>query len=183
VDTDCIKLTSYFGGRRHGSGRSASAALIDLYGQHDIAAIIVLRGIHGSGRGDNACGRSAELPLTAIAIGTRPNIEAVLDQALELNPSVFTLQHGRLLSEEIASVGIADKAGEATRMTESINMASAAGRSSLSTSPKRPSTTASRSTAPLSAGCAPPGSAARLSTPASRAFTASVRRTAIISCG
>jgi PII-like signaling protein len=119
VDADCIKLTSYLGGRHHASGRSAADALIDLYCQYDIAAIIVLRGMRGSGLlGDSTFGRSAELPLTAIAVGTRPNVEAVLDRALQLDVSgVFTLEHARLLSDEITPVGIADKTGEATRMT------------------------------------------------------------------
>jgi len=113
VDEDCIKLTSNLGGRHSGDG------LIDLYCQHELAAVIVLRGMHGSGlRGDSVFGRSAELPLTAIAVGTRPNVEAVLDRALQLDVSgVFTLEHARLLSDEITPVGVADKAGEATRMT------------------------------------------------------------------
>lgn len=39
-------------------------------------------------------GRSAELPLTAIAIGTRPAIETIIDQARQLEvPGVFTLEH------------------------------------------------------------------------------------------
>jgi len=108
VDADCIKLTSYLGGRHPGDG------LIDLYCQHDLAAVIVLRS-HGSGL---RIGRSAELPLTAIAVGTRPSIETVLDRARQLEvPGVFTREHVRLLSEKITPVGIADKAGEATRMT------------------------------------------------------------------
>jgi PII-like signaling protein len=60
VDADCIKLTSYLGGRHQAGGRSAGDALIDLYRQHDIAAIIVLRGMHGSGlRGDSVPGQTS----------------------------------------------------------------------------------------------------------------------------
>lgn len=85
-----------------------------MYRQHDLAAVIVLRS-HGSGLRSV---RSAELPLTAIAVGTRPTIETVLDRARQLEVSgVFTLKHARLLSDEITPVGIADKADEATRMT------------------------------------------------------------------
>jgi PII-like signaling protein len=99
VDADCIKLTSYFGERDRAGGRLTAGALIDLYAAHGLAASILLHG-------------------AAIAIDTRPNIETVLDKALELtNHGLVTLERAQLLSDEIDPVGIISQAGEATRLT------------------------------------------------------------------
>jgi PII-like signaling protein len=49
VTADCLKLTSYFG-ERHRTGPAFTAnALIELYGRHEIAASILLRGAEGFG--------------------------------------------------------------------------------------------------------------------------------------
>ena len=90
MNVDGIKLTSYLGERHRANGTFVGDALIDLYGRHQIAASILLRGIQGFGlkhhlRTDSSLSLSEDLPLTAIAVDTRPNIEAVLDQTLELN--------------------------------------------------------------------------------------------------
>jgi PII-like signaling protein len=90
VNAECIKLISYFGERNRVNGTFVADALIDLYGRHDISASIVLRGIQGFGlkhhlRTDSSLSLSEDLPLTAIAVGTRPDIEGVLNQTFELN--------------------------------------------------------------------------------------------------
>jgi PII-like signaling protein len=121
VNADCIKLTSYFGERHRANGTFVADALVDLYSRHQIAASIVLRGIQGFGlkrhlRTDTSLSLSEDLPLTAIAVDARPNIEAVLNQTLELNrPGLVTLERARLLSEKIEPVGITENADEATK--------------------------------------------------------------------
>ncbi len=45
----CIKLTSYFGERHRSGDRFTADALIELYGRHEIAASILLRGTEGFG--------------------------------------------------------------------------------------------------------------------------------------
>ena len=123
MNADGIKLTSYFGERHRANGTFVANALIDLYSRNDIAASIVLRGIQGFGlkhhlRTDRSLSLSEDLPMTAIAVDTRPNIEAVLDQTLELNlPGLVTLEQARLLSGEIEPAGIGDDAGESTKLT------------------------------------------------------------------
>ena len=123
MNADCIKLTSYFGERHRTNGTFVADALIDLYGRQEIAASILLRGMEGFGlkhhlRTDSSLSLSEDLPLTAIAVDTRPNIEAVLDQTLELNrPGLVTLERARLLSDEIEPVGIVENADEATKLT------------------------------------------------------------------
>ncbi|MGH3418782.1 MAG: DUF190 domain-containing protein [Streptosporangiaceae bacterium] len=120
MNADGIKLTSYFGERHRASGTFVADAVIDLYGRNDIAASILLRGIQGFGlkhhlRADSPLSLSEDLPMTAIAVDTRPNIEAVLDQALELNlPGLVTLEEARLLSGEIEPAGIV---GDSTKLT------------------------------------------------------------------
>ena len=123
MNADCIKLTSYFGERHRANGTFVANALIDLYGSNDIAASIVLRGIQGFGlkrhlRTDRSLSLAEDLPMTAIAVDTRPNIEAVLDQTLELNlPGLVTLEQARLLSGEIEPTGIVENTGESTKLT------------------------------------------------------------------
>ena len=123
MNADCIKLTSYFGERHRANGTFVADALVDLYSRHQIAASIVLRGIQGFGlkrhlRTDTSLSLSEDLPLTAIAVDARPNIEAVLNQTLELNrPGLVTLERARLLSEKIEPVGITENADEATKLT------------------------------------------------------------------
>ena len=123
MNGDCIELTSYFGERHRANGTFVADALVDLYSKHQIAASIVLRGIQGFGlkrhlRTDTSLSLSEDLPLTTIAVGTRPNIEAVLNRTLELNrPGLVTLERVQLLSEKIEPVGVAENADEATKLT------------------------------------------------------------------
>jgi PII-like signaling protein len=104
MSEDCIKLTSYFGERHRAGGRFVADALLDLYGSHEIAASILLRGTEGFGlkhhlRTDHSLTLSEDLPLTAIAVDSRPRIEAVLGPTLELNrPGLVTLERARLLT-------------------------------------------------------------------------------------
>ena len=104
MSVDCIKLTSYFGERHRVGGRFVADALIDLYGRHEIAASILLRGTEGFGlkhhlRTDHSLTLSEDLPLTAIAVDSRPRIEAVLGPTLDLNRTgLVTLERARLLT-------------------------------------------------------------------------------------
>jgi PII-like signaling protein len=104
VSADCIKLTSYFGERHRADGRFVADSLLDLYGSHEIAASILLRGTEGFGlkhhlRTDRSLTLSEDLPLTAIAVDTRPRIEAVLGPTVRLNrPGLVTMERARLLT-------------------------------------------------------------------------------------
>ena len=126
---DCLKLTSYFGERRRAGGTFVADALLDLYGQHEIAASILLRGMTGFGlthhlRTDRSLTLSEDLPLMAIAVDSRPRIEAVLGRTLELNsPGLVTLERARLLAGEAGGLGapaeraIPDGQHEAAKLT------------------------------------------------------------------
>ncbi len=110
MTSDCLKLTSYFGERHRAGakdgGRFAADALLELYGRHEIAASILLRGTEGFGlkhrlRTDVSLTLSEDLPLIAIAVDRRPRIEAVLPEVLQLTDSgLITLERARLISGE-----------------------------------------------------------------------------------
>ena len=103
--TEYQKLTSYFGERQRSGGAFVADALLSLYGRHEIAASILLRGTEGFGlkhhlRTDRSLSLSEDLPLVAVAVDTRPRIEAVLDPALALNHTgLVTLEGARLLAD------------------------------------------------------------------------------------
>lgn len=113
VNADCIKLTSYFSERQRTGGRFVADALLDLYGQHQIASSVLLRGTEGFGlkhhlRTDRSLTLSEDLPLVAIAVDRRPRIEAVLGATFNLNrPGLVTLERARLLTGELTADGLA----------------------------------------------------------------------------
>jgi PII-like signaling protein len=118
VDEECTVLTSYLPERQHAAG----AVLMDLYARQRTATSILLRGIEGSSRHQSLVGRSlapgAESTLTAIAVDTRPNIEAVLDETLQLaRPRLITMERARLLGGDIDPVRLSELPGDATRLT------------------------------------------------------------------
>ena len=114
---DCLKLTSYFGERRRAGGAFVADALLDLYGQHEIAVSILLRGMTGFGlthhlRTDRSLTLSEDLPLMAVAVDSRPRIEAVLGRTLELNsPGLVTLERARLLAGQAGGLASPDELG------------------------------------------------------------------------
>ena len=103
MNADCLKLTSYFGERHRAGGAFVADALLDLYGRSEMAASILLRGTEGFGlrqqlRTDRSLTLSEDLPLVAVAVDTRPRIEAVVEQTLQLNsPGLVTLERAILL--------------------------------------------------------------------------------------
>ena len=108
--TEYQKLTSYFGERQRSGGAFVADALLELYGRHEIAASILLRGTEGFGlkhhlRTDRSLSLSEDLPLVAVAVDTRPRIEAVLGPALALTPAgLVTVEGARLLADTAAQV-------------------------------------------------------------------------------
>ena len=106
---DALKLTTYFGERHRTAGKFTADALLDLYGQHEIATSILLRGVEGFGgkhrlRTDVSLTLSEDLPLTAIAVDTRARIEKVIDPTIRLIGSgLVTLERARLLTGDISA--------------------------------------------------------------------------------
>jgi PII-like signaling protein len=123
VNPEYLKLTSYFGERHRVGGRFVADALLDLYGSREIAASILLRGTEGFGlrqhlRTDRSLTLSEDLPLVAIAVDTRPSIEAVLDQALQRSsPGLVTLERARLAIDEAGLESLPADLRESAKLT------------------------------------------------------------------
>jgi PII-like signaling protein len=122
VDEDGIELAGYFRERHRADSGFLGRAFIDLYAGRGTAASVLLRGTEGFGAGQPRAGRSLPLaedsPLTATAVDTQRNIEALLDEALRLaGTRMVTLEPVRLLTGEIAPIWLGEGADEATRLT------------------------------------------------------------------
>jgi len=123
MNEDCLKLTVYFGERKRAGHRFVADALLDLYGRHEIATSVLLRGVEGFGlkhhlRTDSSLTLSEDLPAVAIAVDTRERIEALLDDAAELTGSgLVTLERARMQTNEIRAVSLPAELDEATKLT------------------------------------------------------------------
>ena len=123
MNEDCLKLTVYFGERKRVGKQFVADALLDLYGRHEIATSVLLRGVEGFGlkhhlRTDSSLSLSEDLPAVALAVDTRERIEALLDQAVELTHSgLVTLERARMQTGEIQAVSLPAELDEATKLT------------------------------------------------------------------
>lgn len=105
MNEDCLKLTSYFGERQRTRDGFTADALLGLYGRREVAVSVLLRGTEGFGRKqhqrtDRSLSLSEDLPLVAVAVDTRPRIEAILGEAVRLTSSgLVTLERARMLTE------------------------------------------------------------------------------------
>ena len=127
MDEDAVILTSYLRERHRAGARSLGGALIDLYRRRSVTASVLLGGIDGDGPGPGpgqqaGVGRALPLPedppLTAVAVDTPPRIDAMLDEVAAIaRPRLITLEHARLLSDEIEPRWLSEPPAAATRLT------------------------------------------------------------------
>ncbi|MGV8910730.1 MAG: DUF190 domain-containing protein [Propionicimonas sp.] len=123
MNDDCLKLTTYFGERKRVGNQFVAEALLDLYGRHEMAASILLRGMEGFGlkhhlRTDSSLTLSEDLPAVAMAVDTRTRIEAVLDEAAVISRSgLVTLERARMQIGDLAPVILPEELHEATKLT------------------------------------------------------------------
>jgi PII-like signaling protein len=123
VNQDSFKLTSYFGERQRTDGGFAADALLDLYGRHEIATSILLRGAEGFGarhrlRTDRSLTLSEDLPLIAVAVDSRRRIKEVLEPTARLlGAGLVTLERARLLSGDMETLALRDEVHEETKLT------------------------------------------------------------------
>jgi len=132
VNADAVKLTSYFGERQRaaapaGVGGFAADALLDLYGRHEVATSILLRGAEGFGarrrpRTDRSLTLSEDLSLIAVAVDARARIEPLVEQTARITGTgLVTLERARLLAGDIeaasVSAGLSEGLHEQTKLT------------------------------------------------------------------
>jgi PII-like signaling protein len=129
-----LKLTSYFGERHRSGSVFVADALLELYGRHEIASSILLRGTEGFGlkhhlRTDRSLTLSEDLPLIAVAVDTGPRIETVLAPTIELNRTgLVTLERARLLAGVTGPVPLPWDPDEETKLTVYLGRQERAGR-------------------------------------------------------
>lgn len=123
MNSDCLKLTTYFGERHRTEDRFVADALLDLYGRKEIEVSVMLRGAEGFGLGrrlrtDRLLTLSEDLPLVSVAVDTRTRIESLLDEVVAIKRhGLITLERARILSGEIAPVTLPEELDEATKLT------------------------------------------------------------------
>jgi len=128
MNADCLKLTSYFGERQRTAGfgepgEFAADALLSLYGRHEVATSILLRGAEGFGarrhpRTDRSLTLSEDLPLTAVAVDTRARIEALVEPTARITGTgLVTLERARLLAGDIEAIRLSEQVHEETKLT------------------------------------------------------------------
>jgi len=123
VNEDCLKLTAYFGERQRSGNAFLADALLDLYGDREVATSILLRGVGGFGlrhhlRTDQSLSLSEDPPVAAIAVDSRAKIDALLGDVLKIKRrGVLTLERSRMLREEIGTVTLPENLHEATKLT------------------------------------------------------------------
>ena len=123
MNEDCLKLTAYFGERQRSGNAFLADALLDLYGDREVATSILLRGVGGFGlrhhlRTDQSLSLSEDPPVAAIAVDSRAKIDALLGDVLKIKRrGVLTLERSRMLREEIGTVRLPENLHEATKLT------------------------------------------------------------------
>jgi PII-like signaling protein len=123
VNTDCLKLTTYFGERDRTGGRLLADKLLDIYGEQHLRASVLLRGAEGFGRlhhlhTDRLLSLSEDLPVVSIAVDRRKRIEATLERVLQVKRrGLITLERTRLLAGALGSVQLPEQLSEATKLT------------------------------------------------------------------
>lgn len=123
MNEDCLTLTTYFGERDRTPDGLLADELLALYGEHRVAASVLLRGAEGFGRlhhlrTDRLLSLSEDLPVVSIAVDRRERIEALLQPLLQIKRrGLVTLERTRLLTGEIGGVQLPEQLQEATRLT------------------------------------------------------------------
>jgi PII-like signaling protein len=123
MGADALKLTTYFGERQRTGDAFVADALLDLYGRHQVRTSILLRGAEGFGlrhhlRTDRLLTLSEDLPVVAIAVDRRAQIEALLGEATALErPGLVTLERARLFDGDLASGPLPDDIAEEAKLT------------------------------------------------------------------
>lgn len=123
VIEDSLKLTAYFGERQRDKHRFFADDLLDLFGSHEIATSIMLRGISGFGlrhhlRTDQSLTMSEDPPVVAIAVDTSERIEKLAERVAALQRrGVLTLERSRLVRDFIGRPDLPEQLNEATKLT------------------------------------------------------------------
>jgi PII-like signaling protein len=115
VNADGAKLTSWFGEHDRAGGRLLADALLGLSARHGVHTSCLLRGVEGFAKhrlqSERLLTLSEDLPLVAIAVGARAEVERLGEEVAALQRTgLLTCEPVRLLDG--AAAADADLAGE-----------------------------------------------------------------------
>jgi PII-like signaling protein len=102
TESDCLKLTTYFGERDRTRGGLLADRLLDLYGNEAVQTSVLLRGAEGFGlkhhlHTQRLLTLSEDLPIVVMAVDTRPRIQALLPTVQGLmDQGLITLERARV---------------------------------------------------------------------------------------
>ncbi|CDP84119.1 MULTISPECIES: DUF190 domain-containing protein [Mycolicibacterium] len=111
---DYLKLTAYFAERARHEHRFAADALLDLYGNSDIAISVMLRGIASFGphhhlRTDETLSASEDPPIAIAAVDAADKIATLAERTVALIPrGLITLERAQLIRRESPAPTVAD---------------------------------------------------------------------------
>jgi PII-like signaling protein len=123
VNEDCLKLTTYFGERDRVGDRFMADAFVEIYARHELQTSLIMRGVEGFGakhhlHTDRLLSLSEDLPLVAVAVDTRPRIDAALHELQDLRfDGLVTLERARMLTGPLDAVELHEASDEATKLT------------------------------------------------------------------
>ena len=112
-------MNVYMGERERAGGRLLADALLDLFARRRVRTSALLRGIEGFGikhrlQSERLLSLSEDLPLVAVALDTRPCIEAVAAEVRAISRhGVITLERARLLSGPVLEADLPSGEGAA----------------------------------------------------------------------
>jgi PII-like signaling protein len=110
VNTDCLKLTTYYGERGRVGGGFLADAFTEIFALHELRTSLLIRGVEGFGakhmlRTDRLLTLSEDLPLVSVAVDARDRIEAALEDVLRLRfDGLVTLERARMLTAPVEHV-------------------------------------------------------------------------------
>jgi PII-like signaling protein len=105
MNSDCLKLTIYFGERDRAGGSFLADALLDLFERERLATSVLLRGAEGFGEKQRLqtarlLSLSEDLPVVAVAVDARERIQALLPEVESvMGDGLVTLERARLLGD------------------------------------------------------------------------------------
>jgi PII-like signaling protein len=122
-----LKLTAYFGERQRAAGdgkRFLADAMLDLFGSHQIATSVMLRGIASFGpshelRSDVSLSLSEDPAVTVAAVDVEPKIRALVDEVDAMTGrGLVTLERARLVTRDLGADALGvEHNGDAAKLT------------------------------------------------------------------
>ncbi|OSC43268.1 DUF190 domain-containing protein [Mycobacterium decipiens] len=129
MNEQCLKLTAYFGERQRGVGTAGgflADAMLDLFGSHNVATSVMLRGTTSFGpkhefRCDQSLSLSEDPPVTVAAVDVESKIRRLVDDVTAITDrGLVTLERARFLTRHSGAetVGSIDsRTGDAAKLT------------------------------------------------------------------